>query len=271
MAPVTPRVAGRLAALLLLAACAPATAHPRQAASPAAPATPTVSARPAGSLRVLGLGDSVMAGTNCDCAGLVEEYADALGRRTRRAVHVDNLGANGAVTSDLLDDLTFDDRTRALAAAADVVVVTIGANDLVPQLRTWQASGCPATCFATAAREVGHRLSRILSALRAARGGRSDHVLVTDYWNVFRDGEVALDADGPRERAWSVRVTDAANGAICRAARNEGATCVDLVAPFEGSGDRDPTPLLADDGDHPNAAGMKVIVAALMRATPRDL
>jgi lysophospholipase L1-like esterase len=96
-------------------------------------------------------------------------------------------------------------------------------------------------------------------------------VLVTDYWNVFRDGQVALDSDGAAERDWSVRVTNAANAAICKAARIQGATCVDLVAPFKGSGDRDPTPLLADDGDHPNAAGMKVIVAALMKATPNDL
>lgn len=278
-----------LVALAALAGCsAAAFSSPGQRASPRAvpqapaespspspfpfPASsPASSPGPTGPLRVLGLGDSVMAGTHCGCSGLVEEYADALARRTGRTVHVDNLGSNGAVTTDLLHDLASDDDTRGLAARADVVVVTIGANDLIPQLDTWEASGCPAHCYTTAAQDVGRRLTRVLQVLAAARGGRTDHVLVTDYWNVFRDGDVALEYEGRAERDWSLRVTDAANAAICRAARATGAVCVDLVAPFRAAGHGDPTPLLADDGDHPDAAGMKVIVAALMQATPGDL
>jgi len=266
-----------LATAALLAACG---THGGPAAGPRAPGT-TEPVRPAPSpstpaaapraLRVIGLGDSVMAGTNCGCSGLVEEYAAALGRRTGRPVHVDNLGDNGAVTDDLLADLTSDQHTRSLASQADVVVVTIGANDLMPQLQTRRSSGCPRRCYRTAARDVGRNLSRVLRALRSARGGRTDHVLVTDYWNVFRDGQVALDSGGRAERDWSVRVTDATNAAICRAARSAGATCVDLLRPFKGSGGRDPTPLLAADGDHPNAAGVRVIVAALVKATPGDL
>lgn len=274
MAGVIGRAAGLLVATSLLAACG---THGNPVAAPRSPAVST-SATPAPSaptaapaLRVVGLGDSVMAGTNCGCDGLVEEYADALARRTHRAVHADNLGDDGAVTDDVLADLESDRRTRSTVARADVVVVTIGANDLIPQLQTWRSSGCPRHCFRTAARDVGRNLSRVLDALRAARAGRSDHVLVTDYWNVFRDGQVALDAEGRAERRWSVRVTAAANAAICRAARAAGATCVDLVKPFKGAGHRDPTRLLAEDGDHPNAAGMKAIVAALMRATPGDL
>jgi lysophospholipase L1-like esterase len=265
-----------LAVAMLLAGCG---THREPVAAPRAPVTaspvtpessPSPSA-PAGALRVLGLGDSVMAGTNCGCRGLGEEYAAALGRRTHRPVHVDNLGYNGAVTHDLLADLTADGRTRSFAARADVVLVTVGANDLLPQLRTWRTSGCTRRCFRSAARHVGRNVSRVLRALRAVRGGRTDHVLVTDYWNVFRDGQVALDSGGRAERDWSARVTKAANAAICRATRTAGATCVDLVRPFKGAGRRDPTPLLADDGDHPNAAGMGVIVSALMTATPDDL
>jgi lysophospholipase L1-like esterase len=276
LAAVIRRALGLAVLAVVLAACGaapPARAHsrPKPVPTPSTGSAPDTAPSPPGTLRVLGLGDSVMAGTNCGCSGLVEEYAGALARRTGRPVHVDNLGANGAVTSDLLEDLDSDERTRSLAAQADVVVVTIGANDLIPQLQTWEESGCPARCFTTAANEVGRRLTRVLRALTAARGGSSDHVLVTDYWNVFRDGKVALEADGVAERDWSDRVTSAANTAICRAAQAAGATCVDLVAPFKGAGDRDPTPLLADDGDHPNAAGMKVIVDALMRATPADL
>jgi lysophospholipase L1-like esterase len=221
-------------------------------------------------LRVVGLGDSVMAGTHCGCRGLVEEYAGALGRRTGRPVRVTNLGTDGAVTADLVRDLA-GGRARRAVAHADVVVLTVGANDLLPQRDAWRTSGCATPCFRSAARAVGRNLTRVLHRLAADRGGRTDHVLVTDYWNVFRDGQVALDTDGPDERAWSNRVTAAANREICGAARRRGAACVDLVAPFKGGGHRDPTPLLADDGDHPNAAGVRAIVAALLAATPADL
>jgi lysophospholipase L1-like esterase len=42
---------------------------------------------------------------------------------------------------------------------------------------------------------------------------------------------------------------------------------VDLVPVFKPGGS-DPTPLLADDGDHPNAAGVQATVRALLAATP---
>jgi lysophospholipase L1-like esterase len=278
------RAALVLATLAALSGCsgfAPVTsAEPPASDGPtsAAPTTPAPSATtpppppaPPATLRVVGLGDSVMAGTRCGCRGLVEEYAAALGRRTGRPVHVTNLGTDGAVTTDVVQDLSGDRRTRTAAAAADVLVVTVGANDLLPQRAAWQTSGCNAPCYQSAAQAVGRRLGRLLRQLAADRGGRTDHVLVTDYWNVFRDGQVALDADGAQERAWSVRVTAAANREICTAARAQGAACVDLVTPFKGRGDRDPTPLLADDGDHPNAAGERAIVRALVAATPTDL
>lgn len=264
------RAALLLVAVALITSCAPGEAttparpsHTTSSGSAAVPAPPAA-ARP---LRVVGLGDSVMAGTHCSCRGLVEEYADKLGAHTHRAVHVDNLGSDGAVAGDVLHDLE-QAHLRDLVARADIVVVTVGANDLGPQLRAWRTSDCDDPCFRAPARKMGRTLQRTLHGLAAARGGRSDHVLVTDYWNVFQDGQVALDTDGRAGLAWSARVTDAANDAICRAARAVGAVCVDLVGPFKGSG-RDPTPLLADDGDHPNAAGIQVIVRALMSATPQ--
>ena len=250
------------------------TPTPAPAPTPPAPTPPVPTAESRSApppLHVVGLGDSVMAGTNCGCPGMVEEYADALDRRTGRTTHVANLGQDGAVTADVLQDLAGAPRTKSAVAGADVVVVTVGANDLEPQRAAWQSSGCAARCYEAAAGAVGRRLARVLRALAADRGGRTDHVLVTDYWNVFRDGQVALDADGAAERAWSERVTAAADREICAAAQRSGALCVDLVAPFKGDGRRDPTPLLAGDGDHPNAAGMQAIVTALLAATPTDL
>ena len=80
-------------------------------------------------------------------------------------------------------------------------------------------------------------------------------VLVDNYWNVFTDGAVARADGGQEQLDWSAEVTTAANRAIENAANNSGDLTVDLVKPFKNGGDEDPTPLLADDGDHPNAAG----------------
>jgi lysophospholipase L1-like esterase len=238
------------AALLLTAACAGASAGGSVK-----------------TLQVVGLGDSVMAGTHCDCAGLAEEYAAGLGKRTGERVSVKNLGTDGAVTGDLLEDLRGDASTRAAIADADVVLVTIGANDLLPQLDQWRSGGCDQACFAGPAAQMGRNLAGVLAVLNSIRNPRHGAVLVTDYWNVFTDGDVARNSGGQAQVDWSTDVTAAANQQICTAARSAGDTCVDLVGVFKPGG-ADPTPLLADDGDHPNAAGVRAIVQALLAATP---
>lgn len=221
-----------------------------------------------GTLRVVGLGDSVMSGAHCDCAGLAEEYASALADRSGMHVSVQNLGTDGAVTGDLLEDIQKDSTTRAAIENADVVLVTIGANDLLPQLDQWRSGGCDEACFAGPAAKMGQNLSAILTAVDSVRHGHRGTVLVTDYWNVFTDGDVARTTGGQAQVDWSTDVTAAANQQICAAARAADDTCVDLVPVFKPAG-ADPTSLLADDGDHPNNAGVQAIVQALLAATPR--
>jgi lysophospholipase L1-like esterase len=220
-----------------------------------------------GTLRVVGLGDSVMTGAHCDCAGLAEEYAAALADRNSTHVSVQNLGTDGAVTGDLLEDIRSDATTRTAIGNADVVLVTIGANDLLPQLDQWRSGGCDQACFAGPAARMGQNLSAILAAVDGVRHGHRGTVLVTDYWNVFTDGDVARSTGGQAQVDWSADVTAAANQQICAAARAAHDTCVDLVPVFKPAG-ADPTSLLADDGDHPNNAGVQAIVRALLAVTP---
>jgi hypothetical protein len=62
-------------------------------------------------------------------------------------------------------------------------------------------------------------------------------------------------------------VTAEVNRRVSAAAAAHGATYVDLVTPFRGpDGSKDATPLLAPDGDHPDAAGHAVIAEALAAA-----
>lgn len=256
--------------VLALAACGETTVlsapHPTRKPTTYG-ATPAANARV---IRVVGLGDSVMAGTHCGCAGLAEEYGKALQARTGTDVRVTNLGANGLVTTDVLGDLEHDRATRAAIADADLVLVTIGANDLVPELDQWETTGCDQSCFNGPAVQMGRNLSRVLAAITGLRIAHPGPVLVTNYWNVFTDGDVARETGGQAQIDWTTEVTAVANDQICGAARSAGDMCVDLVAPFKGGG-ADPTPLLASDGDHPNAAGVRAIVRQLLAATPSDL
>jgi lysophospholipase L1-like esterase len=78
---------------------------------------------------------------------------------------------------------------------------------------------------------------------------------------------VAKAAFSSRGRTATDRLTRAANDQIATAARAEGAGYVDLYTAFKGErAERNPTTLLATDGDHPNAAGHRVIAAALLSA-----
>jgi lysophospholipase L1-like esterase len=264
--------AGRLTALLLALVLTAALGVPAAADQPSAQGSAQGSAADRGrGPRVLGLGDSVMAGTHCRCSGIVAGYAARERRRGRAPIVPVNLGTNGATTSSLLRELS-SPQVLARVRRAKVVLIMVGANDLVPQLHRWESGSCPSSCFAPAVDAMGDRLGRVLAAIRSARAGRADpgRVLVIDYWNVFLDGHQTVVADGHAEVAWGRKVTRLANTAICAQSAAYGDRCVDIYHPFLKR-DGDPTNLLAADGDHPNAKGDRVIVGRLVAATPRRL
>lgn len=199
---------------------------------------------------MLALGDSVTSGSTCDCTAFPQLVADELARREGHDVGVVNEGIDGLTAADLVELVSSDDGAdvRGAIADADLVVVTIGANDVVADT----AAG-PAT-----AQAVGSVLTMIG---RLAPGAR---VVVTTYWNVDVDGAAAV--PDAAERARSDALTRAFNADLAAVARARGATVVDLYAPFKGDGSRDPGPLLLQDGDHPNTAGHQAIAAAIVTA-----
>ena len=257
-------------AILGFAARSPAggssTPTPKAATTSASVASPAPAVSLASAV-VVGIGDSVTSATVCGCTGFVESYAAHLPAADGGPARAENLGAGGLTAAGLRTLMTQPGPTPTSVAEADVLLVTIGANDLTPLLSRWQSSGCSMACYSPAVEAVGSDLGDILAAARSLRGHRPTRVLVTDYWNVFADGDVARASDGPAYLRWSDELTRALNVSICNAARNAGATCVDLYAPFKGDGSKNPTELLAADGDHPNAAGNQVISSALLAAS----
>lgn len=221
-------------------------------------------------VRLLGLGDSVTAGTDCACTDYVTGLGRLLADRDSRPVTVDNLGAPGATTSDLLVALSTDRALQQAVSRADVVVVTLGANDLTDSLDAWRRGDCSVGCYQPGVDAMSERLTQAVSAIRKLRSGPPAQILLTTYWNVFPDGQVAERAESDGYLPWSDQITRAANQAIRSSADRTGAACVDLYGPFRSHPGDDPTDLLADDGDHPNPAGTALISQQVLAAV-RDL
>ena len=258
------------AALLLLAlgvhgfgaTHAPAFAGVRGSAEPHASAHPPHLAVPE-PLTVVGLGDSVVSGTNCPCAPFITRYGALVARATHRPTTVRNLGVPGWTTADLITALRRGGEVARRLPGADIVTVTIGANDMGRARREWAQDGCVA-CFDRVAATVRANVAKIIQLVRARTGTDPLEVLVTTYWNVFEEVPAAGgDDEALLYGAMAARATSHANRAICAAANQGHAACVDLYQPFKGDDGHDASALLARDRDHPDAAGHQLIASTL--------
>ena len=235
--------------------------------------TPMATRAPAGtsrSIAVVGIGDSVTSGQNCDCLTFVSMYASDLTSARGLRTSAVNLGVPGMTSTQLLARMTAPGTFRDQVAKADILLVTIGANDL-GSLEGTNPASCPATCYGPLVDAVGRNTQLIVAAALANHQGHPQTILVTDYWNVFQDGDVGTAENGGGFQIWSDALTRAESNSVCTAARAAGAVCVGLYAPFKGNGSKNPTALLAADGDHPNAAGHQLIASTLLASTPASV
>lgn len=260
------------AAVALVPSPTPTTSAPARSPS----ATDSLSPSPSRTWNLVALGDSVTSGWACGCTAFPDLYAAGLRSRYSASVTATNDGVNGQTSGQLLADLqdSTSDTARAVAGA-DVVVVTIGANDFADQHDPITASTCGTqdelACVRDELTTLSDNLSRLVARVRTLRHGARTALLLTGYWNVFEDGVVAS-VHPTLGRASTDALTTSVNDAIEDAAIASGATYVDLFRSFRGAdGSDDPTSLLADDGDHPNAAGHEVIAEALLAAGLKPL
>lgn len=257
----------------VFAACG-AAEHPASAGDLEQRTPPPVTAAGVGAaalpspLRIVGVGDSVTSAANCACAGFISDYAELVHARYGVPVQQAEYGVGGATTKSLLPLLSTSTATGRAVERADVVSVTIGANDLYDARRLYDAGTCGGSsnlaCFVGAIETMRRGLDTDLDAIGRLTSGRRVQVLVNDYWNVFQDGAVANKAYGAQFGRDSDTVSRQANVAICAEAKEHGYACVDTYTPFEGTGDKDPTGFLESDGDHPNAKGHELIAKAML-------
>jgi lysophospholipase L1-like esterase len=217
---------------------------------------------------VVALGDSVTSGVACQCTAFPRLYGRLVAERTGQSVAVDNQGVSGMTSNSLLDQLEHKHSGISEAVqAANIVLITIGANDFADHEDAVTRASCtpvvPDSCVAGELSRLPMNLHQILARIRSLRPDAT--VLMTGYWNVFQDGQVARDLYTPDGIEASFALTRAANAAVADVARTDGAKYVDIFNPFEKPG-LDITSLLASDGDHPNAAGHALIAQTLAAA-----
>lgn len=222
---------------------------------------------------IVALGDSVTSGVACRCTAFPRLYGRLVAERTGVSVAVDNQGVSGMNSSGLLSQLKHEHSGISEAVqTANLVLVTIGANDFLGHEDAVTRASCtpvvPDSCVAKELSRLPTNLHQILTRIRALRPGVP--VLMTGYWNVFQDGQVARKLYTPDGIEASFALTHATNAAVADVARTDGATYVDIFTPFEKPG-LDVTTLLAPDGDHPNAAGHALIAQTLATADLPDL
>jgi len=219
-------------------------------------------------LGVVALGDSVRAGSGCGCTPFPVRYAASLASRSGRRVTVSNDGTPGLTSTELTAELRDGGPAAADVAAADIVSITIGADDFDYAQATPSCPGGTAGCFDSQLVELSGQLDGILARIDVLRHHAPTTVLLTGYWDIWEDGQVAA-AAGPAYVTTGDLLTRWVNQRLQHAAALSRATYVDLARAFRGAalGDDD-TRLLADDGDHPNAAGHQLIAGALLQATP---
>jgi lysophospholipase L1-like esterase len=219
----------------------------------------------AGAYHVVGLGDSVPAGAACGCTSYVQLVGERVAHATGRTASVDNLAQSGLTTAMLQDQLDQPD-TRLKIAAADLVIVTVGANDFDSSMVADEACGPPELrCYQDTLNRQQGALSAILARINAMHADGRVRVMVTGYWDVFLDGEVGRQQGSDYVRN-SKALTLADNSTIAAAAVANSDTYVDLYATFKGDGSSDDTAFLAADGDHPDAEGHRRIAATLADA-----
>lgn len=212
--------------------------------------------------QVVGLGDSVPAGSGCNCDGFVSGVAQQLSTPDHRVTAV-NLAVSGSTSSDLLEALTGEDDAPVIAAS-DLVLVEIGANDISFAKLTDDSCLGSVDCWQDDLSTLDSNMRRILTTLKQLRQtGSPATIAVLGYWNVGESGDVGA-AEGSVYVRNARALTDAVNAVLERDARAAGAVWVDTYAAF--GPDDSTTGLLAQDGDHPNAKGHDLLATTVVSA-----
>ena len=220
-------------------------------AAPPAPAIREAS-KPAGKRVVLVLGDSLSHGTGDPTGrGYAADVVAAL--RRRGPVETVNLAVAGAESSDLRD-VVESPNVRSIAKSADLILLSVGGNDLSHSL---SGVGAPVQALTTVEAARGHfaaNLREILTGLRSASPSAPIRVLglYQPFGGEGRESRVGESL----VLSWNSVIAETALGYPKVAA-------VPVFDLFQGRADR-----LATDRFHPNRDGYRAIADRVIQTLP---
>jgi lysophospholipase L1-like esterase len=218
-------------------------------------------------LSVVSFGDSVPSGGNCGCSPFPFTYSGLVASHTGARVSTTNFATGGFTSTDVRRQIETPAAKAAIRKASTVVIMA-GANDF-PGAYGRVRHGMPAdVAYRPVAATVRANVEAMVRRIRTLHPGPVN-VAILGYWNVFRDGKVGYSTLGAAGMASANKATAHANQALLQAAASTGSRYVFVYGTFKGKdGKTDPTPLLAFDGDHPNARGHRAIAGRLYAALP---
>jgi lysophospholipase L1-like esterase len=248
------------------AAPTPTTATP----TPTIAATTTI-AGPNG-LQLLGIGDSYMSQHDSSGNSFVDAYAELL-RASRRDVGVAQLADGQNDTPRVLHSLE-NPAIVSVVAAADIIVLSVGGNDVDPFGIFPKGSCAPSQpwrdCLAVYAPQFEANTDKILTKIEELRDGKATAIRVLGADNPFVGWHEAPTPTFGAE--FFAQVARAETNAVCEVAAKHHAVCIDILSVFSGpTGTDDPAKYLDADHSHPGDLGIATIADLLMKSGLAEL
>ncbi|MEO6323407.1 MAG: GDSL-type esterase/lipase family protein [Thermoanaerobaculia bacterium] len=210
----------------------------------------------AGTLRVVALGDSLTHGTgDSPAGGYPRRVVEAL-RKGERPADLVNFGIDGLESDGLLRKLAAAEVREAIAAAG-LILLSIGGNDLTHSLPSTPAGTALGDPTAPALARLRENLGRILEQIRAANPAAP--IRIVGLYNPFT--EQAADRRTTREALlrWNSALEETSFTV-------PGALVVPTFDLFEERADR-----LSPDRFHPGPSGYAEIATRVLSSLPAPL
>jgi lysophospholipase L1-like esterase len=219
------------------------------------------------------LGDSVPYGAG-DVAGrsFVPLFARFIEEDTGADVRFDNLSTDGGTARDLLGQLKDDPKVRRAVKRAEILTISIGANDLESHLPDYASKTCGGrdnqACFRKAVAQFKPTWAALLGEVLRLRKGRSI-IRVTNDYNPFPGNARAAANLGAHIPDVFTPYLRQLNAYRCSSAEHVGILCADVAKAFNGANTNESAfakgLIGTDEFSHPSGKGHRLI-AQLLRS-----
>jgi lysophospholipase L1-like esterase len=243
-------------------------------------------------LHLVVIGDSIPFTSFCPgCEGFVAQYATTLQERSGELVAVANRSRDdSAGIPEIREQVTNDAELRAELAGADVVVISVGFNNAVPDYEFPPPQGRSPRCDVLApgiadqisafivaitpscTEEItnawGEEYDAIFSELDKLRAGKPTSFIVLNVYDANTDpAELRRAANSKKEfvagLSHIVLAYDQLNDVLCKTAVAHNYSCVDLYHAMNGPDGTTPLGAWTIDGAHPSQKGNDLIAGLL--------